>query len=192
MLEDAKQDLKRQLGLLDSKDVSQSVVDTAQTKVDQLRANLEGAEHNLEGVEQNLQVSQFELQADEAEIVRAKDNLSYTTIMSPIDGVVTAVNSQVGELVVIGTMNNAGTVIMEVADLSKMILKARVDESAIVQVKVGQKAIVRVPAYDDKEFDGDVTSVALAETVDAMAGNQRYFKSEILLDTAKASASSPA
>jgi HlyD family secretion protein len=182
-LEDAQRDLKRQNELLASKDVSQSVVDTAQAKVDQLRASLEASQHSLEGLEQNLQVSQFELEVADAAISQAKDNLSYTTITSPIDGVVTRVNSEVGELVVIGTMNNAGTVIMEVADLSKMLLKARVDESAIAQVKVGQKAVVRVPAYDDKEIQGEVTSVALAETVDAQAGNQRYFKAEILLDT---------
>jgi HlyD family secretion protein len=183
MLADAERDLKRQIELLASKDVSQAVVDTAQAKVDQLRASLEAAQHNLEGVQQNLEVSHFELQAADAEISRAKDNLSYTTIMSPIDGVVTRVNAQVGELVIMGTMNNPGTVIMEVADLSRMILKARVDESAIAQVKVGQKAIIRVPAYQDKEFDGEVTSVALAETVDTQLGGQRYFKAEILIDT---------
>jgi HlyD family secretion protein len=183
MLDDADRDLKRQKELFASKDVSQSVVDTAQSKVDQLRASLEAAKHSLEGMEQNLDVLQFELQAADADIARAKDNLSYTTITSPIDGVVTRVNSEVGELVVIGTMNNAGTVIMEVADLSKMILKARVDESSIADVKVGQKATVRIPAYQDKEFAGEVTTVALADTVDTLAGGQRYFKAEILLDT---------
>lgn len=183
MLEDAKRDLKRQNELLASKDVSQSVVDTAQAKVDQLQASLEAAEHNLEATKQNLDVARFALQSADADIVRAKDNLSYSTITSPIDGVVTRVNAQVGELVITGTMNNPGTVIMEVADLSKMILKARVDESAIAQVKVGQKALTRIPAYQDKEYSGEVTTVALAETVDAQAGGQRYFKAEILLDT---------
>jgi HlyD family secretion protein len=165
--------------------VSQSIVDTAQTKVDQLKASLEAAVHTLEATQQNLDVARFALQSAEADIVRAKDNLSYSTITSPIDGVVTRVNAQAGELVVTGTMNNPGTVIMEVADLSKMILKARVDESAIAQVKVGQKAIVRVPAYQDKEFSGEVTTVALAETVETMGGaaGQRYFKAEVLLDT---------
>ncbi len=176
-------DLKRQNELLASKDVSQSVVDTAQAKVDQLQATLEAAQHSLEGVQQNLEVLQFELQAADAEIARAKDNLSYTQILSPIDGTVTRVNAQAGELVVTGTMNNPGTVILEVADLSKMLLIARVDESSIASVKVGQKATVRIPAYQDKEFAGEVTTVALADTVDTLAGGQRYFKAEILLDT---------
>src|SRR5262249_45289238 len=134
MLEDAKRDLKRQNELLGSHDVSQATVDTAQAKVDQLQASLDSAKHNLEGMQQNLQVLQFALKAADADITRAKDNLSYTVTESPIDGVVTRVNAQVGELVIMGTMNNPGTVIMEVADLSKMILKARVDESSIAQV----------------------------------------------------------
>ncbi len=163
--------------------MSQSIVDTAQAKVDQLQDSLEASQHNLEGVQQNLEVLQFELQAADADIAKAKDNLSYTQIMSPIDGVVTRVNAEAGELVVTGTMNNAGTVIVEVADLSKMILEARVDESSIADVKVGQKATVRIPAYQDKEFTGVVTTVALADTLDTTGGtNQRYFKAEILLD----------
>jgi HlyD family secretion protein len=183
MLEDAQRDLNRQKELLATKDVSQSVVDTAQAKVDQLQATMEASVHSLEGARQNIEVLQFQLQAADAEIARAKDNLSYTRITSPIDGTVTRVNAQVGELVVMGTMNNAGTVIMEVADLSKMILKARVDEASIAQVKVGQKATVRIPAYKDQEFDGTVTTVALAETVEGGVTGTRYFKAEILIDT---------
>ncbi|HEX3356903.1 MAG TPA: efflux RND transporter periplasmic adaptor subunit [Tepidisphaeraceae bacterium] len=184
MLEDAKRDLKRQQELMTSKDVSQAIVDTAQSKVDQLQASLEAAQHSLEGTEQNLNVLQFELQAADADIAKAKDNLSYTQIMSPIDGVVTRVNAQAGELVVTGTMNNAGTVIMEVADLSEMLLEARVDESSIALVKVGQKATVRIPAYQDQEFTGVVTTVALADTTDTtMGSNQRFFKADILIDT---------
>src|SRR5207248_1864456 len=78
---------------------------------------------------------------------------------------------------------NPGTVIMEVADLGKMIMKARIDEVAIASVKVGQKAVVRIPAYADREFQGTVTAVALAETTDTTMGGTKYFKAEILLDT---------
>ena len=58
------------------------------------------------------------------------------TITSPIDGVVTRLNAKVGELVVTGTMNNPGTVIMEVADLSQMLVVAQVDEADIGKLKV--------------------------------------------------------
>src|SRR3712207_2041977 len=98
--------------------------------------------------------------ADEADA--ARDNLNYATITSPIDGIVTRLNAEVGEVVVTGTMNNAGTVILEVADLSQMVLKAKVDESAIAQVKLEQRCKVRVEAYRDQVFDGVVKNVALA------------------------------
>ena len=75
---------------------------------------------------------------------------------------VTRLNAEVGELVVTGTMNNAGTVIMEVADLSQMLLNTRVDETSVADVQVGQKATVRMEAYREKIFEGTVVSVALA------------------------------
>lgn len=92
-------------------------------------------------------------------------------------------------------MNNAGTMIMEVADLSRMVLRARVDEGAIADVKVGQKARVRMEAYRGKVFDGTVQSVALANYDPTLArgnvGNSRNsntdsgisYEVEILLDT---------
>ena len=95
-----------------------------------------------------------------------------------------------------GTMNNAGTMIMEVADLSQMVLRARVDEGSIADVKVGQKAKVRMEAYRGKVFDGVVQSVALANYNPQLArgsgmNNSRTtsndsgisYQVEILLDT---------
>src|SRR4051812_27767498 len=122
-----------------------------------------------------------ELEAADAEIARARDSLSYTTITSPIDGQITRINSQVGELVVIGTMNNPGTVIMEVADLNTMLVNARIDESSVASVKVGQKALVRAQAYAGEVFEGTVSSVALSQTEEK--DGSKYYKTEILLNT---------
>ena len=180
-LTEAERDLNRQKGLHASHDVSESVVDQAQTKFDQLKARLESSIHTVEASEKNLNVMRHQLEAAKAEIFRATDNLSYTTIISPIDGVVTKLNVEVGELVVVGTMNNQGTVIMEVADLSTMLVKARVDETSIADLEVGQKAKVNVQAYEDQVFDGVVQSVALAAT-EEKDGSKNY-KAEILLDT---------
>src|SRR5437762_554259 len=83
------------------------------TKVDQFRAQLHGAIASLEADRTSLTVERHQLDAAAAEILRAKDNLSYTTIVSPIDGIVTRMNAKVGEMVVTGTMNNMGTVILE-------------------------------------------------------------------------------
>jgi HlyD family secretion protein len=191
-LADAKRELERQQKLLESKDVSQQQVDQLQAKVDQQEAEILGMFATLKGDEGGLIVLQHQIEAAAAEIARAKDNLSYTTITSPIDGVVTRLNAEVGELVVTGTMNNAGTVIMEVADLSQMVLKARVDETSIADVKVSQKARIRMEAYRDVNFDGTVTKVALANFDPSQArgaGNMRnqqndggkYYMAEILI-----------
>lgn len=186
-LAEAERDLERQRGLLSSHDVSQSIVDSAQRRVDEQRAALASATHNLRAEESNLLVLKHQLEAADAEIERAKEDLSYTTIESPLDGVVTTINAKVGELVVTGTMNNAGTVIMEVADLSRMLVQGRVDETDVANVRVGQKARIHVQAYANRVFTGEVTSVALARTIDRNQGmrfdDAKVFKVEILLDT---------
>lgn len=181
LLADAQRDLKRQQQLLATQDVSQSQVDTAQTKVDQIRAQLDAAERNLEAEQADLIVQQHEREAAEAEIAAARDNLSYATILSPINGTVTRINAEAGEMVVTGTMNNPGTVILEVADLSVMLVNAQIEEADIAKVHAGQKAKIRMQAYPDQIFDGVVQTVALAET-DEKDGTKDY-KAEILLNT---------
>jgi HlyD family secretion protein len=195
MIADAERDLARQVELLTTEDVSKSVVEDAQAKVDDLKATLQGALQSLQADEAELIVMQHNINGAAADIKRVEENLGYTKIFSPIDGVVTRLNAEVGELVMTGTMNNAGTVIMEVADLSQMLLVARVDETSIAQVEVGQKAKVRMQAFRDQVFDGTVISVALAHADEntirrlgrsaSQGGGQEgtFFMSDILLDT---------
>jgi len=181
-LAEAQRDLRRQLQLLESRDVSQATVDTAQSKVDELLAQVRGAEHTLNAGKAELIVMRHNLDAAQADIDRAKDNLSYAQIHSPIDGVVTKVEAEVGEMAIMGTMNNPGTVLLEVADLSRMLLVARVDESSIANVKVGQRAKVRMQAFGEEVFEGVVEKVALANTEERLT-NTKYFEAEILLKT---------
>jgi HlyD family secretion protein len=191
MVTDAERDLRRQVGLLGTKDVSQSIVDSAQTKVDNLKAMVDSADAQLKSDEANLVVMQHQLKAAEADVARAEDDLTYCTIKSPIDGVVTRRKAEVGEMVVTGTMNNAGTVILEVADLSQMMMFARIDETSIANVKVGQHAKVRIQAFPDEIFDGTVETVALARNDDSSSmgrsssaeGSTRYFEAKIRLKT---------
>jgi len=176
----AELDLGRCRELLKSKNVSQSEYDEAQSRHDELKARRVSAEHSLRAAELNLGVLEHNLEAAEADIARARDAAGYTTIVSPIDGVVTRVNAKVGELVVTGTMNNPGTVIMEVADLSQMLLVVQVDEADIANAQAGQRADVRVHAYPDEEFEGVVESIAL--TYDVSRDGSKYFKTKISLE----------
>ncbi len=179
---DAERNLRRQKQLFESKDVSEQEVEAAQAKVDELKAQLQSAEHQLRADTANLMVIRHSMEAAAAEVERAEEDLSYSVITSPIDGVITNVETEVGELVVTGILNTPGTTIMEVADLSKMLLVARVDESSIASVKAGQKAKVRVQAYPDEVFDGVVETVALART-ESKEDGATFYEAKILLST---------
>ena len=179
-LTQAKRELERKKTLLLSKDVPQSDVDLQQSSVDDLDARLKSADHGLKAAVLQLTVLNHNLDAADAEITRATEMLSYTVITSPIDGIITRINAEVGEMVMTGTMNNPGTIIMEVGDLSQMQLLARVDEVDIGSVKVGQKAKVHIHAWPEKVFDGTVQKIALAREINYQDASN-YFETEILL-----------
>ena len=179
-LKQAERNLERKKGLFKSQDISQSTFDQAQSRVDEQKAQYQAAKHSLEAAQLTLFVLKYNLEAADAKIVQAKEALNYTTITSPIDGVMTRINAEVGEVVICGTMNNPGTVIMEVADLSKMLVVAQVDEADIGELKIGQQAKVYVQAFPDIEFKGVVASIALTHRLSDT--RTKYFRTEILLD----------
>ena len=172
-LEFAQRTLTRQQSLFESGDVSQSVFDDAMERVDDLQASIDASTHNISAFESSLA-------AAEADIARAADALADTVIRSPIDGVITQLNAEIGEVVLVGSMNNAGTVIMTIADLSRMILNARVAESDIVKVKRQQSAQIHITAYPDDVFDGIVRKIALQRT--AAPDGTGFFETEIEID----------
>jgi HlyD family secretion protein len=113
----------------------------------------------------------------------AKDSLSKTTYHSPIDGKIVALNIEEGEIVVVGTMNNPGTEILTVADISRMLVKADVDETDVVDVRPGQAAKITVDALPDTSFQGTVTEVgnsASRATTTTGAQGQTNFQVKVL------------
>ena len=131
-----------------------------------------------------LQALDHRLQAADAEIAQAEEKLRHTRIASPIDGVITRLNAEVGELVVTGTMNNPGTVILEVADMSRMLVVSDIDEADVGSVSRGQRVSVRVRAHPHEEFAGTVESIALASSqgIRQISDFQsKQFRVEILL-----------
>jgi len=179
-LKQSERDLERQKGLLATKDIAQATFDQSQAKFDELKSQYEAAKHTLQSAELNLVVLQHNLEVADAGIAQAREALSNTTITSPIDGVVTRLEAEVGEMVIMGTMNNPGTVIMEVADLATMLLVAQVDEADVGKLAVGQRATVHVQAFPDEEFKGVVDSIALTHRMSTTA--TKYFRTEILLE----------
>jgi HlyD family secretion protein len=141
----AEQDLKRAQDLFTKKMISDSEFMTAQTARDVGKSTFESSLHEIERAE--------------AGSSQARDQLSKTTIYSPIDGTVTILNSKLGERVV-ATNQFAGTEVMRVADLGHMEARVDVNENDVVNVAVGQKASIAVDAYNDRKFRGTVQQIA--------------------------------
>jgi HlyD family secretion protein len=106
-----------------------------------------------------LNLTQAQRDQSVANLEQAKYNLSKTTITSPIDGMVTALNAKLGEIVMIGTMNNPGTVIMTISDMSETQAEVEVDETDVASVKADQEAKIKIDAFPDTLFEGKVTEI---------------------------------
>jgi HlyD family secretion protein len=109
--------------------------------------------------EAELQAARFAVAQSQAALAEANDNLSKTTIVAPMSGRVTRLNIEEGETAVIGTMNNAGSLLLTVADLSVMEAKIKVDETEVPNVSIGDSAVVRIDAFPDQTFSGRVTRI---------------------------------
>ncbi len=96
----------------------------------------------------------------QAYLKRVRDDLERTVIRSPIDGIVSRLDAKIGEVVITGTMNNPGTVIMTISDLSRMQVRARVDEVDVPLVQAGQKARIYLQSDQDKPVPARVVRVA--------------------------------
>ncbi len=137
---------------------------------------LEDAESRFKSALSQLKALKFRIKQAEAAVASSLDRLKKTTIVSPIDGIITSLKVEEGEVAVVGTMNNPGTVLMTIADLSEMEAELGVDETEIVKVKEGQKAIVKVDALPDEEFEGVVTEVGNSTLQTTMTSGQQQAK----------------
>ena len=144
-VEKAEVDLKQAKDLFEKKLISQTEMTTAQTTYDAAKAMYQSGLHGIEGAQ--------------ASSSQARDQLSKTTIYSPLDGVVTVLNSKLGERVV-ATNQFAGTEVMRVADLTHMQAVVDVNENDVVHVKPGDSAMVSIDAYGDRQFKGAVEQIA--------------------------------
>ncbi|MGE5275552.1 MAG: efflux RND transporter periplasmic adaptor subunit [Acidobacteriota bacterium] len=122
-------------------------------------ADYQKAKSALETAQATLAATEQRMNQASADLLGSRDSLSKTTVTSPIDGIVTALPVKEGEVTVIGTMNNPGTQLLTVSDMSEVEAVMMVDETSVPQVKVGQTATLSIDAYPGKPFQGVVTEV---------------------------------
>lgn len=164
-LAQAASELKRARDLFSTRDIAQSDLD---------RAELE-----FRRTDSQVHASEQAIAIARANIARAERDLDNTVITAPMDGTITKLNNELGELV-LGTFNNQGSVIMEIANLAVMVLKARVDETNISPVAAQQNAKIYINALPGKTYEGRVDRVGLKRLVDR--DQTGYFEVEILVN----------
>lgn len=119
-----------------------------------------------------------------AGLAQAEEDLSRTTILAPIDGKIVQLNAHEGEVVITGTMNNPGSVIAVIADLSEILIEAEVGETEVVRMRVGQPAKIKVDAVQDFEYLGQVAEIGSSATAKAGSSGLRYFTVKVALRNA--------
>ena len=124
---------------------TKETLDTAESQLKMRQSDANSAEKQVET--QHLRMAQ-----EQASLESAKYSLSKVRIQSPIDGIVTRRNIEEGETVVVGTMNNAGTVLLTIADMSVIEAQVEVDETDIPTVTIGQLAKVTIDAMPGQEL----------------------------------------
>jgi HlyD family secretion protein len=179
-LEQAQQTLKRQQDLWKRELTTREALEKALNDV-------KAAESALQERRKGADAQTSRIAQERAGLQSARYDLSRVRIESPIDGIVTRRNIQEGETAVIGTMNNAGTVLLTLADMSIIQAEIEVDETSIPHVQLGQKAKVTIDAIPDRSFRGHVTEIGNSPIQSTAAGaatgtQATNFKVVVVLD----------
>ena len=160
---------KRQIKLFDAELISTETLESA-------KANYEISKANCDAI-------LYQIRQAQASLESTLDVLKKTEYYAPIDGIITSLRVEEGETALVGTMNNPGTVLMTIADLSVMEVEVEVDETDVVGVRIGQTSEVKIDAYPDKTIMGTVTEIgssALLTTV--TADESKDFKVVVTLE----------
>ena len=175
----AQQNLARQQDLWKQQLTTREALEKAQNDV-------KVAESNVSEREKQITPQESRIDVEKATLESARYDLSKVRMESPIDGIVTRRNVQEGETAVIGTMNNAGTVLLELADMGVIQAEVEVDETNVPHVQIGQPAKITIDAIPERTFKGHVSEIGnspIQAAGAAAAGTQATnFKVSVILD----------
>jgi HlyD family secretion protein len=177
-LDVARQNLKRQ------QELSAAGLTTRES-LERAQADVEVRESDLKARESEIKTRQTQINQQQAGLASSRHALAQVRFEAPFDGIVTRRNIEEGENVMVGTMNNAGTVLLTVADMSVIEAEVEVDETDIPFVQLGQPATITIDAIADKKFSGRVTEIGNSPIQAAGAGTTRTatnFKVTVTID----------
>ena len=177
-LDMARQNLKRQQELW-------SAGLTTRETLERTQAELEVRESDLKASQQEIKTRETQLQQQQAGLASSRHTLTQVRFDAPFDGIVTRRNIEEGENVVVGTMNNAGTVLLTVADMSIIEAQVEVDETDIPFVQLGQTAKIEIDAIPGRTFSGKVTEIGNSPIQTTGTGTTRTatnFKVTVTID----------
>ena len=123
------------------------------------QAEYQKAKSALDTAQATLAATEQRMMSTGADLAASRDSLSKTTVTAPLAGIVTALPIKEGEVTVIGTMNNPGTQLLTISDMSEVEAVMMVDETSVPRLRIGQKATLSIDAYPNKKFEGTVTDV---------------------------------
>jgi HlyD family secretion protein len=171
----AQQEYNRQKKLKDENVISEADMQLAQQ-------NFDVAKSDVASSEQAVEAAKHIIRSTEASLREAQENFRKTSVVAPMNGVISKLIVRNGERVV-GTATMTGTEMLRIADLSKMEVRVNVNENDIVRVSVGDTAIIDVDAYSNtkKEFKGIVTLIANTAKDKASADAITEFEVRILI-----------
>ena len=131
----------------------------SRAEYEQVEQTFRSAESSYNAAKESIKSGEAQVQGVRAQLARAEKDLARTTIVSPMDGIISLMNVKKGERVV-GTAQMAGTEMMRVADMKSIEVRVDVGENDITKVKLGDTALVEVDAYNNRKFKGIVYKIA--------------------------------
>ena len=180
---DAEQQLARKRDLFQQALVPASDFESTRAAAEAARAQVTSVRATIDRAKQTADAAARRVAQARAQGVRADDMLSKTSIVSPIDGIVSRLRVREGEMVVIGIQNQPGTTLMTISDLGAINAEVKVAEADVLRVVVGQPAVVTLEALPGKPFPGKVVEIgASALPVTGTGAAAREFKVVVRLD----------
>jgi HlyD family secretion protein len=180
---DAEQQLSRKRDLYQQSLIAASDFDSARAAADAATAQVTSVRATIDRARQTAEAASRRIAQARAQQTSANDILAKTSLVSPIDGIVSRLRVREGEMVVVGIQNQPGTTLMTISDLAAINAEVKVAEADVLRLALGQAAVVTLDALPGKPFPGKVVEIgASALPVTGTAAAAREFKVVVRLD----------